>query len=92
MKILKVIVDELPYGCEVCRWMTYDGYCDVTEEKLSEVAGKRSSKCPLVTHNQAFDWMFFEVKATKYIEETITDMARGRTPKYKLPKIESEQQ
>jgi hypothetical protein len=83
-KIIKVIVDELPYGCEICRWMTYDGYCALTGEALSEVSDERDSECPLVTHNQAFDWIFFEAKATKYIEETITDIANGKVPKYKL--------
>lgn len=48
MKVLKVIVDEVPYGCEVCKWMTYDGYCALSEMALPAVSDERPNCCPLV--------------------------------------------
>lgn len=77
-EIIKVIVDKLPYGCEECRWMTWDGYCDLLKEALPDVGDERFSECPLVTHNQAFDWIFFEAKATDHIKEALINIARRR--------------
>ena len=47
MNVLKVIVDEVPYGCEECYWMDYDGYCAFTNKATGE-PDERPEWCPLV--------------------------------------------
>ena len=62
MKVIKVIVDELPEGCYLCDLMSYvsEGdnlddifqICHVTGKTLTDIS-KRPDWCPLVTENDA---------------------------------------
>ena len=75
MNIIKVIVDMLPEYCAEC------SYREVVTAQIGEKCRFgwhkiddsliRPDWCPLVTHNEAFDWMFFESKATQYIVDKL---------------------
>jgi len=46
----------------------------LTEEhelSIKNMVDKRPDWCPLMTHNEAFDWMFYEAKATQYIVDKL---------------------
>ena len=90
MKILRVIVDEVTEGCRDCPFVRYEGvdgaiiktgFCRVVWNNSIGVGTSiihdlttRLPECPLVTHNQAFDWMFKEAKATAYIEAQLVNL------------------
>ena len=97
MKVLKVIVDEMPEGCKRCRFAHDRGkllrenesltgnshYCEITRKELYwDDWMNRHPECPLVTVDKAFDWMMYENPATPYIEQAITDWAKGNEPEY----------
>lgn len=55
MKVLKVIVDELPKNCFSCDF-SYDRVCSVLFKRLEETRFEtRPDWCPLVTEDEEMD-------------------------------------
>lgn len=86
-KINKVIFEgERPDVCADCELLHKVVLYTEDKRYLCTAQGFRRTEylsrpdwCPLVTHNQAFDWMFKEAKATVYIKEQIEKiMLKGR--------------
>lgn len=82
VEILAIIVDPLPTNCHQCqlgkRIIDLDGRyqgweCSITGHTISdrELYYERPAKCPLKNKDQAFDWMFHEMPATKHIKDSI---------------------
>ena len=88
MEVLKVIVDEMPEGCFECDLMSAilppscQAYMTHGQFTLIPDVYTRPVWCPLVTVDKAFDWMMYENPATPYIEQAITDWAKGNEPEY----------
>ena len=94
-EIEKVIIrGEMPINCSSCDFCIWykkntaeiacttrgDMWCEIIDRAIDgNFTTPRPDWCPLVTHNQAFDWMFKEAKATVYIKEQIEKiMLKGR--------------
>jgi hypothetical protein len=97
MEVKVVIITELPNSCKQCslhdgvyiadegenKPTMYAVDCCVTGLQMDWEAGYecRPDWCPLMTHDQAFDWMFSKQPATPYIRcrlEDIMDFGKGR--------------
>ena len=80
MKIIKVIIDELPESCEECEYFkrqyVFSGndllFCMLIAKQYSHnVSEERSPWCPLITYDEAFDWMVYEQPISKHAKDKL---------------------
>lgn len=69
MKIIKVIVDELPEGCRLCQFRLYDTIyrmhiCNLTGQEIDDLIVEKQTRpewCPLMTHKRLLHlWRYAE--------------------------------
>jgi hypothetical protein len=67
MKVIKVIVDELPVNCSSCRWWEHGAYtgfqvlCGLAVREIdTEKLSTRPDWCPLINKTDVLEWALIE--------------------------------
>ena len=87
MRVIKVIVDELPEGCKYCEFgKSGYGICQITKREIwytsdngmfDYLFSKRPDWCPLVAENEAYGGFIIDDPEVK---EIVTEQIRKRKP------------